>query len=507
MHYRFGDVELDSTSYCLMVSGAPRHVEPRVFDLIRFFVERNGDVLTRDDLIESVWQNRIVSDTTIAGTVKSARKALGDDGDKQRYIQTVRGRGFRFVESVELMEPESPEIEPVYAAPDRLPSIVILPFLVFGDEKALTPLADGVVENLTTVLTRVPLLRIISRTSSFAYRDRSYTTEDVRKELKVDFLIEGSLQRTADGVCLNVQLIECAQGFHTWAQRFNSSADTTVLDDLLEQVTARIEPQIVRCSMELLQNDPSSPSAKSLLLQAMGILSLKGWRKESFEASSELLTRVIALDPRLALAHAYHALILGLGHRVGLLERSAEIVERAVAAAEKAIDLDDMDSTVVSLAGCALADVGQPERAVPLIERAIELNSANGHAWAALGSAQALLGDFESACENLHHGISISPADGRRAVWCAVLAIARLLSGAPGEAAEAAEEGCRHDQRNYIPKLVLSGARLVEGKVSQADAAMLECLRVKPDLSRSEITSLLGKKLGDTLDGLRSRLS
>lgn len=508
MRYHFSDVELDSISYKLTVSGEPRHVEPRVFDLIRFFVERTGDVLTRDELIENVWQGRIVADTTIAGTVKSARKALADDGNTQRFIETVRGRGFRFAVPVERLDAEFPTTEPLDKSPaiDRLPSIVILPFLAFGNEDTLTPLADGVVENLTTVLTRVPLLRIVSRTSSFAFRGRSYTAEDVRRELNVDFLVEGSLQRTADGVCLNAQLIECAQGFHTWAQRFTSSADIDALDDLLEQVTAQLEPQIVRCITKQLQHDPSTPGAKRLLLQAMGQLSLKGWHRESFEASSELLRRAIELEPELALAHAYHALILGLGHRVGLLERSTAIVKQALAAAERALDLDDMDSMVLSLAGCAIADAGQPERAVPLIERAIKMNSANGHAWAALGSAQALLGNLESACENLQHGISISPADGRRAVWCAVLAIARLLSGSPEEAARIAAEGCQHDERNYIPKLVLCGARLSDGQASQANAALLECLRVKPDLSRPEIDGLLGERLGKAVDSLRSRL-
>ena len=501
MRYRFGDVELDSISYSLTVSGKPRHVEPRVFDLIRVFVERSGDVLTRDDLIESVWHNRIVADTTIAGTVKSARKALGDDGDTQRYIQTVRGRGFRFASTLERMDAESTGAESVTTVPanEPLPSIVILPFLAFGDENTLTPLADGVVENLTTVLTRIPLLRIVSRTSSFAFRGRSCTAEDVRRELKVDFMVEGSLRKTADGVCLNVQLIECAEGFHTWAQRFRSPSGDTQLDDLVEQVTAQLEPQIVRGIMEKLRKDTSTHGAKQLLLQAMGLLSLKGWHRESFKASSELLRRVIELEPDLALAHAYHALILGLGHRVGLLERSADIVDQAICAAETAIELDDMDSMVFSLSGCAFADAGQPQRAVPLIQRAIDLNSANGHAWAALGSAQALLGEFEAACENLRHGISISPADGRRAVWCAVLAIARLLSDLPEEAAEAAEEACRYDERNYIPKLVLCGARVVQGQGLQAKAAMVECLRVKPDLARPEINGLVGKHLGQSL--------
>lgn len=508
MRYHFGEAELDCTSYALIVSGKMQQVEPRVFDLIRYFAEHSGDIVTRDDLIESVWAGRIVADTTVAGSVKSARKVLGDDGNTQKYIETIRGRGFRLSLPVVKTDGAVPTKDPTptLVATERLPSIVILPFLVFGDESALAPLADGVVENLTTVLTRVPLLRIISRTSSFAYRGRSYTTEDVRQDLNVDFLVEGSVQQTASGVRLNVQLIECADGFHTWAQRFDSKAGDAALDDLLERITASLEPQIVRCITDQLRNDSSTPGAKSLLLQAMGQLTLRGWHHESFESSLVLLDRAISLEPELALAHAYRALILGLGHRVGLLDRSNEIVKKSLSSAETAIALDDMDSTVMSLAGCALADVGQPERAIPLIERAIELNSANGHAWAALGSAQALLGNFKPACKNLKHGISISPADGRRAVWCAVLAIAQLLSGSPELAAETAEEGCRHDERNYIPRIALAGARMVEEKVSQAEASLLQCLRIKPDLSQREITSLLGERLGKALDALRSNL-
>ncbi len=97
----FGEFELDIDRFELRRNGQPRKVEPKVFDLMTHFAKNPGKVFSRDDLIAAVWHGRVVSDATVSTCIKSARKALGDSGDAQRYITTVRGRGFRFAADVE----------------------------------------------------------------------------------------------------------------------------------------------------------------------------------------------------------------------------------------------------------------------------------------------------------------------------------------------------------------------------------------------------------------------
>src|SRR6478752_7640660 len=97
MRYRFDRFELDTLQFALRLGASDIHIEPLVFDLLRFLVERAGQVVTRDIIVEHVWHGRFVSDATISSCIKSARRALGDDGRSQVYIRTIRGRGLQFV--------------------------------------------------------------------------------------------------------------------------------------------------------------------------------------------------------------------------------------------------------------------------------------------------------------------------------------------------------------------------------------------------------------------------
>ena len=111
MRYRFDGFEIDTRRYELRRDGALRHVEPLVFDLLHFLARHPGRVLTRDEIVQQVWQGRNVSDATIAGCVKAARRALGDSGEEPTYIRTVRGRGFEFTAQVTAEEPAVPAAE------------------------------------------------------------------------------------------------------------------------------------------------------------------------------------------------------------------------------------------------------------------------------------------------------------------------------------------------------------------------------------------------------------
>lgn len=503
MIYRFDDFELNLNTYTLLHQGEPQHLEPLVFDLIRYFVSNPGEVLSRDALMEAIWKNRIVSDATLSGAVKDARKALGDSGDKQHYIRTIRGRGFQFTANVHQLG--NKQAISNRRTQTTTPSLIILPFDVFGNPEDLAALSDAFVENLTTILTRIPLLQIVSRVSSFGLKGKAMSAVEIRRQFGADFMLEGSLQFLNQNIRTNIQLIDTATGFHLWAQQFEHANDDDVLFRLLDEVVAKLEPQLVRAIFNNLNDKDEELNSKQLMLQAMSVLAIRGWHKDSFDEAALMLHRVIELDPELALARAYLALILGLGFRVGLQDKSREIASQAEEQAEIALKLDNMDSIVVGLAGCALADIGQPDRAIPLLEKAIELNPNNGHAWAALGSAQTLLGLHKVAASNLRKGINVSPADNRRSVWCAVLAMTYLLSGKTDEGIAAAKEGCRYDDRNYFPHLALAAAHLSQGDRQQAARALAECYRVKPDLSAAEIAGLTGQRLQAALCQLNAK--
>ncbi len=204
----------------------------QVFDLLLYLVENREHVVTRDDLLEAVWDGRIVSESTLASHINAARKAIGDSGQEQRLIRTVARKGFRFVgdvreapavggtglADVEAARSDEPAAEAL-ALPDR-PSIAVLPFVNLSGDPEQEYFADGVVEDIITALSRIRWLFVIARNSSFTYKKQAVDVRQVGRELGVRYVLEGSLRRTASRVRITAQLIDATTGAHVSADRF-----------------------------------------------------------------------------------------------------------------------------------------------------------------------------------------------------------------------------------------------------------------------------------------------
>ncbi|HSS62863.1 MAG TPA: winged helix-turn-helix domain-containing protein [Gammaproteobacteria bacterium] len=500
---------MDFDRFELRRKGKRRRVEPKVFDLIAHFARNPGRVFSRDDLIASVWRGRLVSDATVSTCVKSARKALGDSGDTQRYIETVRGRGFRFVANV--------EFDGVNADPDSKtrsadsarrggtgPSLLVLPFRSLSDDRNAARLAEGLSGDLGTVLTRIPLLRLSNQTDRYVGRDIAPSARQIHEDIGIDYVLEGRLQSRDGGYRVNVQLSDAKSGFRLWAEQFALPFPLDAAQDqAVTAIIAKLEPQLHRAIYNTVRGAGGEPNAQQLFLEASSVLALKGWHPESFATASELLRRSWKLDPDFALAPAYLALVVGLGDRVGLIGDREKVKTEALGAAEHALQLDSMDSTVLGFAGCALADIGYPDRALPILRKAVEINPANAQAWAALGSVCLATRRIEEAVQHLTHGINISPLDSRLSIWGALLALALMRSKDLEGALREGELACQRDDRNYIPRVVVAGVHLLRGDAHLALTALKDAYRVKPDLAPAQVFPLLGRDLGGSLLNLQ----
>ena len=501
MLYLFDHFEIDTEKFELRENGRIKPIEPLVFDLLCFFAQNPNRVIDKNQLIETVWQGRIISDATLSSCIKSARKALGDSGDQQTYIRTLRGRGFEFSTDVKT-DAKSVETAP-QQKPEFSPSLVILPLDIFTEQKELNSISEGLVENLSTILTRIPLLAITSRSSAHSLKVQDLSPMQIREKTGVTYVLEGSLQKVDETVRANIQLIETKNGFHLWAQSFDQALTNDAMSHLLDMILSRLEPQLNRAIFNDLRGEADGLSGRQLLMRAMSILSLKGWHRTSFTEAADLLKRSIELEPHLALSHAYRALILGLGYRVGLFVKSHDIKEETLQQAEEALDLDNMDSNVLGLAGCALADVGEADRAIPILQKAIEVNPNNAQAWAALGSAFLMNRDNETAIRHIEHGIKISPMDGRLAVWWAFLSFAYLVEKNLEKALHAAHKGCQSDDKTYLPRVLLTVVYTLLGDEDKAQKALKESYRIKPDLSEDEVRFLVGRTYAEKFLELR----
>ncbi|MEA3277889.1 MAG: hypothetical protein U9Q81_21915 [Pseudomonadota bacterium] len=300
--------------------------------------------------------------------------------------------------------------------------------------------------------------------------------------------MEGSVWESGKRLRVSVQLLETASDRLLWADRTEIPADQLdeFQDEVVREIVGRIEPELNRAEFSTLRKRrPVDLGAWSLYRQGHAILGLKGWSEESFAECADLMRRAISRDPELAFAHAYLALILAIGHLVGLVNGEGWR-EEALAAAERAVALDSQDSDVLGYVGCALADMGEHHRGIGMLRRAVELDPSNAQARAALGAALLQIGE-EEGVEHMRQGVSISPRDNRLAAWGALLARGLLNFGRVTEAIEVASNACRCDDKIFLPRVVLAIARSLSGDLEGARAALDDARRIRPRLGIDDI--------------------
>ncbi|MDX1574792.1 MAG: adenylate/guanylate cyclase domain-containing protein [Kiloniellales bacterium] len=382
--------------------------------------------------------------------------------------------------------------------PDKA-SIAVLPLDNLSDSRDYEYLADGITEDIITLLARIPSFFVIARNSTFSYKGRQRDIRQVGRELGVRYVVEGSLRPVGERVRVTVQLIEAESGKHVWAERFERAAAdlVDVQDEITNAIVTRLEPELTRAEFELIRRRPPSDlGAWTYYVQASSVLSLKGWHERTFAEGAELYRKAIALDPDFAPAHAALSLLLAIGHMIGHVSEPDE----ALAEADRALALDSDSSEVLGFAGCALSDLGHTTRGIEILERAIDRDPSNAQAWVALGAAQLTTRQPERAIATLEHGLRISPLDNRLAVWIGIYALALGWVGRLEEAIEQARLACRRDDKLHNPRVVLAALLETAGRTDEAVAALAEARRIRAKLSLREVRGIVGGRYAKALE-------
>ncbi|MDA9505077.1 hypothetical protein XI09_10300 [Bradyrhizobium sp. CCBAU 11386] len=391
----------------------------------------------------------------------------------------------------------SPETAQPLAITDR-PSIAVLPFTCFSEEREFKFLTEAMSEDLITMLARIPGFVVIARQSAFAYQGRSVDSRQIGRELGVRYIIEGSVRPVGRQLRVGTQLIEATTGGQLWADRFDGQAEDILelQDQIVRAIASRIEPELVRAEVALIRRRrDANPSAWSCFRQGAGMISLKGWSEETLTQAAALLRQAAALDPDFALARAQLALFLSLGARLGLVADGTAAVTEARREAERAVAIEHDASEILGYAGCALAELGDSQRGTELLERAIENDPSNAQAWVALGTAQCFLEKMDpSGLEKLQHGMRLSPRDHRLGFWGTFYALALARNRQITEAHEEVRAACRRDPQFYVARVVLAVVAAGLGRKEEAVAALNEARRLRPRLSLDEIEFLVGRR-------------
>ena len=224
--FQFAGHTLDVSRSCLRAADREIQLRPKSFEVLLYLVQNAERLVAKDELIEAIWPNVVVTDESLTHCISEVRNALGDG--QQSIIKTVPRRGYRFTAAVSLLAAEDsapvpksapaavlrpvtlPEIgrktEP--PLPDR-PSIAVLPFQNMSGDAEQEYFADGIVEDIITALSRFSSLFVIARNSSFTYKGRAVDVKQVGRELGVRYVLEGGVRRALHRVRITGQLIAC----------------------------------------------------------------------------------------------------------------------------------------------------------------------------------------------------------------------------------------------------------------------------------------------------------
>ena len=494
MKFLFDNHALDTDRRELHRGSERIAVEPQVFDLLVYLVQNCDRVVSKDDLIASVWHGRIVSDSTLTSRINAARKAVGDSGEDQKLIRTVVRKGLRFVGTVHA---KSNGAEPAHAAgplddvreqsraglplPDR-PAIAVLPFINRGGDAEQEYFSDGISEDIITALSKLRWFFVIARNSSFTYKGKAVHLQQVADELGVRYVLEGSVRKGGDRVRITAQLNDVATGSHIWAERYDRElADVfAVQDEITEAIVAAIEPQLYAAeNFRAQRKPPNSLDAWDLVMRALSHY----WRvtRQDNMVAQALLEKATAVDPNYGQALGVLATSHMFSAHMGWTDLAmvAPIAERAALAA---ILIDSEDPWAHLALGGVYLFARRFDDCLAEFELALRLNPNFSLAQGYHGLALCYCGRWEEGNVAAHRALRLSPRDPFSAIYCGIAAYAQFVGGNYDEAIRLAREGIRQRGDFVGAHRVLTAAAGMAGQGDLAKVALQELCRAQPNI-------------------------
>jgi adenylate cyclase len=316
------------------------------------------------------------------------------------------------------------------------PSLVVLPFQNMSGDPEQEYFADGIVEEITTGISRLPWLFVIARNSSFTYKGKAVDVKQVARELGVRYVLEGSVRKAGNRVRITAQLIDTTSGAHIWADRFDGALDDIfeLQDQVASGVVGAIEPKLRQSEIERATRKPTeSLDAYDLYLRALA--AVHPHTSEGFENAVRQVERALEIDPSYAPAAALAAWCRVVQAARGWAWPTPELAATALQLARRAIDTGRDDPDALWMAGHAIAQFsGDHKAAAAAIERALVLNPNSAHAWTLRGWVHLYLDEADPAIAAFERASRLSPLDPRGYLIKGGLARAHLTAGRYEEA-------------------------------------------------------------------------
>jgi adenylate cyclase len=501
--FSFADHTLDIGRRELRRGSEPVSVEPQVFDLLTYLIQNRERVVSKDDLIASVWGGRIVSESTLTSRINAARKAVGDSGEEQQLIRTFSRKGIRFVAEVResagppatMVTADAPRVAPSSSAagtvednslplPDK-PSIAVLPFINVSGDAEQEYLVEGIAEDIITELSRLSALFVVARNSSFIYRGRSFDFKQVGRELGVRYIVEGTVRRSGHRIRVTANLIDAETGKNLWAERYDrESADIFIVqDEITAGLVASLQTQLV-LNEGIAAERQKRPDLPAWYLAKRGLKEIYQLTRASLERAREIGRELVSLESTSSKGHQLVA--LGAYHLVlmGFTDSPDKLRDEAFRAARDAVRYDPRDEYSQWALGMVLGSLlGRYEEAVLSFLEALRINPNFSLGFASLGSISAYACRPDEAIANTEIAIRLNPRDPSLFFRYSALSLAYFVEGDFVTARDWAQKTVSSKSEWWLGHALLAATRAHLQDIKGAREAGAELIRLFPNIS------------------------
>jgi adenylate cyclase len=371
----------------------------------------------------------------------------------------------------------------------QLARLAVLPLTAMSSSPEDEYLADGLTEDLITLLSRTPGLFVIARNSTFVYKGKAVSINQVARDLKVRYVIEGSVRKFGDSIRINIQLIDGETEHHVWAERYDceESRIFSMQDDISQKISAQLSTPLLEAETDrVLRLPPEDIDAWLLTQRALRTFYFAGPEKESAIAAFKLLAQALEKEPEYPYALGFDGHLRGMSLIFGFSENPQRDAELAFSESKKALALAPKDPMILSWYGVVEGFLGSIEAGIAMLQTSIKLNPNNSHARANLGYLLGRMGRVDEGYEHVRMAFELSPNEPRAYIWHFFLG--SLKQGTDQEAALASFEDSLANFSKYLPAVLARIAMLeMLGRKEEAQKAAAEFRQSFPDMTFAQI--------------------
>ncbi len=515
MRLQFDPFDLDTDRAELRTASGPVKLEPKVFRLLRLLVENNERVISKDEMIAAVWAGRFISDAAVSTALKAVRKALGDDGDRQEFIRTVRGVGHRFVAPVRIRPTEvaisgpTPQAERPVVADGRgdRPTVAVLPFSRSGLPDGFASLGDAIPADIISSLARLRWLRVIARESTFRFRNADVDLGGLHSVLGASYCLSGRVELFGTQLEVSVDLVDTRSGGLIWSDRFERPIGDVhaVRHEIVGAVIAALDLQIPQTEAALARGKPVE-HLDAWEAYHLGLSHVYRFNAHDNAIAGSLFRRATDLDPGFSTAFAARAFTSFQDAMMGYVPDRQAALDAVRFAAERSIELDPLDPYANAAMGRLHILTGSPDDGLVWLDRSVELspNYAKGHYSRAF--LQVVRCQTVATRAGIDMAIGLSPLDPLLAPMRTMKALSFGIDGDYASAADLAVLAARTATSHFAIVIAAVGMCQLDGRAEAAAHWARVVREVRPDPSITQYLTSMPFSDADFRNRIRSAL-